>query len=257
MFKTLKNLLPILALLSMLGCSGEPVDPTEGMSAVEIYSQAKSYLDEESFTQAIEYYEILESRYPFGVYATQAQLDVAYAYYQYDEPESATAAADRFIKLHPRHPNVDYAYYLKGLINFGLDNSVMDKLYTRDLADYDQSIMQQSYEDFSVLVNRFPESIYAKDAVKRMVFLRNQMAHAEAKIARFYLTRKAWVAAANRAQNLLETYQGSSSVKTALQIMMVAYEQLQFEELVDDTRRILVHNYGEAAADISLNDFVS
>lgn len=242
----------ILSFMLLLGCSTKELDPTAGMTAVEIYEQAKEFLDDNNFTLAIEYYETLESRYPFGIYATQAQLDVAYAYYLYEEPESATAAADRFIKLQPRNDSVDYAYYLKGLINFGLKDSIMDKIYTRNLADYDQSIMQQSYDDFSILVNRFPDSKYTGDAVKRMVFLRNQMAHTEIKIAEFYLSRKAWIAAINRAKNLLETYQGSSSIKRALQIQVLAYEKLELFDLVEDTRRILIHNYGEEAADISL-----
>lgn len=241
----------ILSLLLMLGCSGEPVDPTAGLSAAELYAKAKERLQAESYTRAIELYETLESRYPFGIYATQSQLDVTYAYYRYDEPESATAAADRFIKLHPRHQAVDYAYYMKGLINFGLKDSIVDQFYTRDLADYDKSIMQQSYEDFSVLVNRFPDSKYSKDAVKRMVYLRNQLAKADLKVAEFYLAREAWVGAANRARNLLETYQGSTSIKRALQIQILAYQKLKLNELADDTRRVLIHNYGEEAADFS------
>ncbi len=248
----MKSIFIILPLLLALGCSGKNLDPTEGKTAEEIYQMARSNLDKGNYTQAIEYYESLESRYPFGDYATQAQLDVAYAYYLYEEPESATAAADRFIKLNPRHEAVDYAYYLKGLINFGLKDNIMDYFYTRDLADYDMSIMQQSYNDFSILVNRFPDSKYSPDAVKRMVYLRNQMAGAELKVAEFYLQRKAWVAAANRAKTLLETYQGSSSIKRALQIQILAYEQLKLNDLASDARRILVHNYGEESAEVSL-----
>lgn len=225
------------------------------MSAEEIYTSAKKFMDNGNFPQAIEYYETLESRFPFGDYATQAQLDVAYAYYLYEEPESATAAADRFIKLNPRHEAVDYAYYLKGLINFGLKDSIMDKIYTRDFADYDPSIMQQAYQDFTILVNRFPESKYVEDATKRMVYLRNQMARAELKVAEYYLSRKAWVAAANRAKTLLQTFQGSSSIKRALQIQITAYENLELYDLAEDSRRVLVLNYGEDAAAVVDNDF--
>lgn len=241
----------ILSFLLITGCSGESVDPTLGLSAVELYDLAKEHMDGKNYLRAIELYETLESRYPFGDYATQAQLDVTYAYYLYEEPESATAAADRFIKLHPRHSAVDYAYYMKGRINFGLRNSIVDRFYTRDLADYDESIMQQSYQDFAILVNRFPDSKYSKDAVKRMVYLRNQLARSELKIAEYYLSRKAWVGAANRAKNLLQSYQGSDSIKRALQIQIIAYQQLNFDQLANDTRRILIHNYGEQAADFS------
>ena len=250
--KELKSLGLILTFLLLVGCSGKEVDPTEGMSAAELYQLAKTQLDKGNFSFAIEHYETLESRYPFGVHATQAQLDVAYAYYLYEEPESATAAADRFIKLHPRHPQVDYAYYLKGLINFGLKDSIMDKIYTRDLADYYMSIMQQAYKDFSILINRFPDSKYVEDATQRMVYLRNQMARAELKAAEFYLSRKAWVAAANRAKTLLETYQGSTSIKRALQIQILAYQKLELHDLAKDARRILVYNYGEEAAQMDL-----
>ncbi|MDJ0881700.1 MAG: outer membrane protein assembly factor BamD [Gammaproteobacteria bacterium] len=257
LFITVKLAVTILSFLFLISCSSSPKDPTEDKSAAELYAIAKEQLDSGNFSLAIENYETLESRYPFGVYAIQAQLDVAYAYYLYDEPESATAAADRFIKLHPRHESVDYAYYLKGLVNFGLQDSIMDKFHTRDLADYDKSIMQQSYQDFSVLVNRFPDSEYAPDAIKRMAYLRNQMARAEIKIAEFYLSRRAWIAAANRAKALLETYQGSASVKRALQVQIIAYEQLQLNDLAEDTRRVLIYNYGEAAANIKLEDFIS
>lgn len=251
MAKRLKITALILSLLIMIGCSGQSVDPTEGLSAAEIYAMAKERMEAKNYLKAIELYETLESRYPFGIYATQAQLDVTYAYYLYEEPESATAAADRFIKLHPRDPAVDYAYYMKGLINFGLRDSIVDKFYTRDLADYDESIMQQSYQDFSVLVNRFPDSKYTQDAIKRMVYLRNQLARVELKIAEFYLSKKAWVAAANRTKNLLQTYQGSSSIKRALQVQLIAYQNLELTELVEDTRKILILNYGKEAADFS------
>ncbi|MCP4077645.1 MAG: outer membrane protein assembly factor BamD [Gammaproteobacteria bacterium] len=242
----------ILSFLLMIGCSAESVDPTLGLSAAEIYTKAKVSMNSQNFTRAIELYETLESRYPFGIYATQAQLDVIYAYFLFEEPESATAAADRFIKLHPRHNAVDYAYFMKGRINFGLQKSIVDNFYTRDLADYDDSIMLQSYQDFAILVNRFPDSKYSKDAIKRMVYLRNQLARSELKMAEFYLMRKAWVATANRTKHLLETYQGSTSIKRALQIQIYAYQKLELNDLVEDTRRILILNYGEEAAEFSI-----
>jgi len=246
-----RRILPLLMLAGLLltGCATTSTDPTEGLSAAELYAKAKERLDAGNYSKAIDYYETLESRYPFGDYATQAQLDVAYAYYRDNEPESALAAADRFIKLHPRHPAVDYAYYLKGLVNFGLKKSIMDKFYTRDLADYDKSIMQQSYDDFAILVKRFPDSPYAEDAIKRMVFLRNQLARAEIKVAEFYLERHAPVAAANRARTVVESYQGSDSVRRALEIMVLAYRRLQLDDLALDAERILKLNYGDEALD--------
>jgi len=251
MAKRLKTLALIFSLLLLAGCAGQDADPTKGLSAGELYAKAKDRLDSGDYTTAIDYYETLESRYPFGKYATQSQLDVIRAYYLDDEPESATAAADRFIKLNPRHPAVDYAFYMKGIINFGLQDSIVDKFYTRDIADYDQTIMKKSYEDFSVLVNRFPDSQYTADAVKRMVYLRNQLARSELKVAEFYLGRRAWVAASNRAKTILEAYQGSSSIKRALQIQVLAYQKLKLDKLAEDARRILILNYGQAAANFS------
>ncbi len=241
----------VFSLVLLAGCAGSTDDPTKGLSAAELYAKAKDRLESGDYSTAIDFYETLESRYPFGKYATQSQLDVIRAYYLYDEPESATAAAERFIKLNPRHPAVAYAYYMKGVINFGLKDSIVDKFYTRDIADYDQSIMKKSYQDFSVLVNRFPKSKYTKDAVKRMVYLRNQLARSEIRIAEFYLGRKAWVAAANRAKSVLESYQGSSSIKRALQIQITAYQNLKLDKLAQDTRRILILNYGKDAARFS------
>lgn len=237
----------MLAGALLAGCATTATDPTTGLSAAELYAKAKEHLDSGNYQRAINFYETLESRYPFGDYATQAQLDVAYAYYKDGEPESALAAADRFIKLHPRHPAVDYAYYLKGLVNFGLKKSIMDKFYTRDLADYDKTIMQQSYDDFAILVKRFPKSQYTPDAIKRMVYLRNQLARSEIKVAEFYLERHAPVAAANRARTVIESYQGSDSVQRALQIMISAYRDLKLDDLARDAERVLELNYGKEA----------
>ena len=239
----------ILALITMAGCSTTASDPTANWSVSKLYAEAKKNSTAGNYPTAIEYYETLESRFPFGVYAIQAQLDVAYTYYKFDEPESATAAADRFIKLHPRHEAVDYAYYLKGVINFGLKDSFIDKVYTRDLADYDKSIMQQSYQDFTILANRFPESIYTKDALKRMAYLRSQMARSELKAAEFYLSKGAWVAAANRAKGILESYQGSDSIQRALEIQLKSYQELGLDDLARDVQRIMDLNYNKPATE--------
>lgn len=240
----------------LAGCASDE-DPTEKMSAAEIYQRAKNNLESKNYLKAIEYYEALESRYPFGSYAAQAQLDVAYTYFLYDEPESAVAAADRFIKLHPRHASVDYAYYLKGLVNFGLDDSIVDFFIKREPSDYDVSVMQQSYDDFAILVSRFPDSKYAPDAIKRMVYLRNNLAKAEIKVARYYLSRRAWVGALNRAKGVIDRYQGSDSVETALKIKLVAYQKLGMDNLAEDIRRILMLNYGEAASSTTLEELLS
>jgi len=204
-----------------------------------LYRSAKSELNKENYLTAIEKYETLESRYPFGKFATQAQLDVGYAYYKYDELDAAIAAIDRFIKLNPRHEAVDYAFYLKGLVNFSRGGSLLDKLHDRDKADFDKSILLTSYNDFQLLLRRFPQSKYATDSRQRLIFLRDKLASADLKIANYYASRDAWVAASNRAKHILQTYPGTSAIKPALEIQLTAYQQLGLDSLAADTQRII------------------
>lgn len=230
--------------LSVSGCSLDEDDPTADWSAEEFYTQAHAALKDYKYATAIRYFETLESRFPFGGYATQAQMDVAYTYYRYDEPDSALAAADRFIKLHPRHPNVDYLYYLKGLTNFSRGQTLMDSFYERDTAEYDQQNRLEAFNDFATLVRLFPDSRYSADAKKRMIFLRNSMAASEIRIAEHNVQRQAWVGALNRTKNVLEQYQGSESVQRALEIQIEAYEALNLPEQAELSRRLLILNYG-------------
>jgi outer membrane protein assembly factor BamD len=200
-----------------------------------------------NYSTAIDQYEILESRYPFGKYATQAQLDVGYAYYKYDELEAALSAIDRFIKLNPRHAGVDYAYYLKGIINFNRGGSVLDKIHKRDMAKFDQAILITSFNDFQILVRRFPDSKYAADARQRLIYLRDKLANSDLKVAQFYAARDAWVAVANRTRAILQTYPGTSAIKPALEIQLLAYQHLGLEQLAADTQRIIDLNYKDGS----------
>ena len=236
----------ILALLSfsLISCSLDKTDPTKHWNAERFYHEAKTAMDSGNFDTAIDYLESLESRFPFGRFATQAQLDVIYAYYRYDEPESAIASADRFIKLNPKHPNVDYAYYIKGLTNFTRGGTILDKIVPRDVSKFDAATLDNSYQDFSSLVTLFPNSPYVKDSKQRLIFLRNKMAKSELNIAKYYQTRKAWAAAANRVKLILNKYQGSDVIKEALEIQLDAYQNLGFEELAKDVKRIIDINYG-------------
>jgi outer membrane protein assembly factor BamD len=232
----------------LIACGSKEVeDITAGWSAEELYNSAKGEMIDGNYQTAIEQYEILESRYPFGNYATQAQLDVGYAYYKYDELEAALSAIDRFIKLNPRHPAVAYAYYLKGIINFNRGGSILDKLHKRDMADYDQSILITSFNDFQILVRRFPDSKYAADARQRLIYLRDKLAISDLKIAQFYAARDAWVAVANRTRTILKTYPGTSAIKPALEIQLLAYQHLGLEQLAADTQRIIDLNYGDGS----------
>lgn len=241
----MKQLL-ILALLSfsLIACNTEEKDLTIGWSAERFYKEATLAIKDRDFNQAIDYLESLEARYPFGKFATQAQLDVIYAYYKYNEPESAIASADRFIKLNPKHPNVDYAYYIKGLANFGRGENFLDSIHERDLSEFDPSTLDRSYRDLSVLVSLFPNSIYVPDVKQRLVYLRNLMAKSELNIAKYYQSREAWSAVANRTKAILKQYQGSEVIKEALEIQLDAYQHLGFTDLANDVKRIIEINFG-------------
>jgi outer membrane protein assembly factor BamD len=236
----LRILLIIATSFLLLACGpAKEVDVTAEWSAEKLYRSAKSEMDKENYLTAIEKYETLESRYPFGKFATQAQLDVGYAYYKYDELDAAIAAIDRFIKLNPRHEAVDYAFYLKGLVNFSRGGSILDKLHDRDKADFDKSILLTSFNDFQLLLRRFPRSKYAADSRQRLIFLRDKLASADLKIARYYASRDAWIAASNRAKHIIQSYPGTSAIRPALEIQLTAYQQLGLDSLAADTQRII------------------
>ena len=234
--------------LLLLACGpAKEVDVTAGWSAEKLYRSAKNEMANKNYSTAIEQYQILESRYPFGKYATQAQLDVGYAYYKFEEVEAAIAALDRFIKLNPRHEAVDYAYYLKGLANFSRGKSLLDNIYNRDKADYDKSILLTSYYDFQILLRRFPRSKYAVDSRQHLIYLRDKLASADLKIARFYVSRDAWVAASNRAKFIILSYPGTDAVQPALEIQLAAYQHLGLDRLAADTQRIIDLNYSDGS----------
>ena len=226
---------------------GEESDPTRDWSARRLYDAAKEDLNRGAYEEAIGYYEKLEVRYPFGPLAMQGQLDVIYAYYKFDKPASALAAADRFIKLHPRHPNVDYAYYLEGLVRFVGGDSILDRFVTKDLSEHDAGAALQSFRAFEELVQRFPESRYTDDSRQRMLYLKNLLAMHEIHVARYYMTRGAWLAVASRARYVIENYQGAPTVSDALAILMIAYREMGLDDLSADAARVLRLNYPDYA----------
>lgn len=226
---------------------GEEQDPTRDWSAHRLYDTAKADLDRGAYEEAIGYYEKLEVRYPFGPLAMQGQLDLIYAYYKFDQPASALAAADRFIKLHPRHPNVDYAYYLKGLVRFVGGNSILDRFVTKDMSEHDSGAVLQSFRAFEELVQRFPESRYADDSRQRMQYLKNLLAMHEIHAARYYMKRGAWLAAANRARYVVENYQQTPAVSDALAVMTIAYREMGLDDLSADAAHVLELNYPDYA----------
>jgi outer membrane protein assembly factor BamD len=232
---------------SFTGCSifGKEYDQTEGWSASKLYKEASSEMDSGNYLEAIKLFEKLEARYPFGRYAMQAQLDVAYAYYKADEHESAIAAADRFIKLYPQNPYVDYAYYLKGLVNYNRSVGFLDKYIPTDPSQRDPASALDAFVDFSELVKRFPDSKYAPDARQRMLYLRNNLAEHEVEVARYYMKRGAFMAAANRCTYVIEHFERTPAVEDALVVLVDAYRALGDEKLASDTQRVLELNRKE------------
>ena len=237
--------LVLLFIFGLFGCSTSPDadDPTAGWTAEEIYEEAKAELDNGQYETAIQYFERLESRFPYGIYAERAQLEVAYAYYKYNEPESAILAAERFIKLHPNHPNVDYAYYLRGLASFDADQSFMNRIFRQDPTERDPKAARRAFAYYGELVRKFPNSEYSREAINRMYDLRDGLAQYETHVIRYYLKRKAYVAVVNRASYILENYQKTAYVPDALGAMVEAYHALGLNDLARDALQVLQLNY--------------
>lgn len=244
MRRTLARLTVLWLALALTGCGifGKEIDPTEGWSAARLYDEASSELDGGNYERAIDLYEKLEARYPFGRYAMQSQLDVAYAHYRADEPEEAIAAADRFIKLYPQNPFVDYAYYLKGIVNYNRSVGFLDRYIPTDPSQRDPGAALDAFSDFGVLVERFPDSRYTEDARQRMLFLRNNLAKHEVNVARYYMRRGAYLAAANRANYVIERFQRTSAVESALEVLIDAYQALGKTAMAADVQRVLEVN---------------
>jgi outer membrane protein assembly factor BamD len=222
-------------------------DPTAGYSAEKLYREAKDALDSGQYDLAIKRYETLEARFPYGRYSQQGQLEIAYAYYKQSEQASAVAATERFMKLHPNHPNVDYAYYLKGLVYFNEDLGLLGKLSRQDRTERDPKAARESFDAFKELVQRFPESKYTPDALARMKYLVNALASHEVHVARYYMKRGAYIAASNRAQYALKNYPQAPAQEEALLIMIQAYDVLGMPELRNDAERVLRKNFPDSA----------
>ncbi len=234
-----------LFVLALTGCGLFPdkPDPTAGWSAARIYQEAKDNLNDGSYDQAIKYYEMLESRYPYGRYAQQAQLEIAYAYFKQGEQASGIAAIDRFLKLHPNHANADYALYLKALLYFNDDLGLIGKISNEDPSERDPKSVRDAFDTLKDLVQRFPESKYAPDALARMKYLVNALASHEVHVARYYMKRGAYVAAGNRAQYAVRNYPESPAIEEALFIMVKAYDALGMQRLRDDAERVMKKNF--------------
>ncbi|MCU7829066.1 MAG: outer membrane protein assembly factor BamD [Candidatus Thiodiazotropha sp. (ex Myrtea sp. 'scaly one' KF741663)] len=249
---TFKHLLALLISLLMLAACAVPdlQDETKGWSASQFYSEAKEAMLDGEYDQAIKYYEGLQARFPFGPYATQSQLDLIYTHYKNNEPDSAIAAADRFIKLNPQNPFVDYAYYLKGLANYNRNTSLLTRLISSDPSQRDAGAALTSFNDFAELARRYPESKYSTDARQRMLYLRSNLAKYQIHVARYYMKRGAYLAAANRANRVVSNFQRTDAVKDALEIMVDAYTRLGMTTLAEDAGRVLALNIENGNLDV-------
>jgi len=237
-----KLLLLPASLLLLSACSSVDTIDDTGLSATTLYQKAHTALLDDNFPMAIEYYEKLEVEHPFSAQTRQGQIDIVYGYYRSNEPDSAIAAANRFIKLYPRHARVDYAYYIRALVNFGRTSGTIDRMLDRDPSVRDPRTAQESFQHFRELLERHPNSPYAADASQRMVHLRNYLARHEIHVARYYITLGAYVAAANRAKYIIENYPQAPAVTEALEIMINAYQQLGLDELAAQARQVLELN---------------
>jgi len=248
----MKRSLAILALLLVAGCASDSFDETRNWGPERIYSAAREELEGKNYQKAIGYYEKLEARYPYGRYAQMAQIESAYAFWKDNEVAQALAACDRFIKMHPDHPNVDYAYYLKGRINFNDDMGIMGYITAKDMTERDPRAAQDAFDAFRELVTRFPQSKYAADAHERMNYLVNALASAEVNVAEYYLRRGAYVAAVNRAQYALANYPRAPAIERAMAVLVKSYDAMGLNDLRDDANRTLNINF--PASTVKLGD---
>ncbi|MDR1934131.1 MAG: outer membrane protein assembly factor BamD [Candidatus Accumulibacter sp.] len=236
-------LLFLATFLAGCGLLPEVKDETVGWSANRLYTEAKQALGEGAYDRAISHYEKLESRFPYGRFAQQAQIDLAYAYWKSGEKESALVACERFIKLHPNHPNVDYVYYLRGLIDFNEDLGLLGHISRQDMTERDPRGARESFEAFRELITRFPDSKYTPDATQRMTYLVSALAQLEVHVARYYMKRGAYLAAINRAQFAVKAYPDVPATEEALFILVQAYDQLGMEDLRNDAERVMRQNF--------------
>jgi outer membrane protein assembly factor BamD len=245
------NFLAIIALaLTLTACAGNKKSEDElvntNQSAQQMYEEAKDVLDSGLYNRAIELLKAMEGRYPFGPLSRQVQLDLIYAHYQSGDTTQALASIDRFIRLNPNHPDLDYVYYMRGLSNLKADENSFQEFVGIDRADRDLAGTKQAFEDLKILVSTYPTSKYANDARKRMFVIKEKLVRYELLVADYYIRRGAHLAAANRAKYIVEYYRDSPQVEKALQIMVDSYDKLGLVKLRDDAKAVLLLNFPDA-----------
>lgn len=241
MHKLTKSLIITALFCLVTACASTKDEPD--LTEKEYYDNAQLAMENHNFETAIENLQRLEARYPFGPYAEQAQLEIIYAYYRNDEPEAAVAAAERFIRLHPQHPNVDYAYYIRGLANYTANESALDRFLPTDITQRHPGAAIESFDDFQQLVSRYPNSPYAPDAQARMLYLRARLARFEINVANYYLARGAYIAALNRGAYVIENYPQTPAIADALAVIIQSYLALDMPEPANHTLAVLRANF--------------
>ncbi len=239
----MRILLILATSLILVACSSDGKRPGNEMTEREIYEKAVEAIDNENYFLAIETFQQLENKYPFGSYSEQAQLEMIFAQYNAQELEGARASAERFIRLHPEHDNVDYAFYMKALSTYELGLSLVERYFADEESQRDPQPARDSFQEFAELIRKFPNSEYALDARQRMIYLRDRLALHEIHVAHYYLKRHAYLAAANRGRNVVENYQGTKHIADALAVMVEAYELLGQQDLADKSLAVLKANF--------------
>ena len=251
----LKYFFTLIITILLCSCAifGEPteIDETTGLTDYEVLQLAYTVENANDWPRAIKIYEIAETKYPNSKYAPQFKLNLAYAYKEYYQEEEAIAMLDKFIRSYPNHPALDYAYYLKGVVSFR-DKSIFKEITMQDISDRDISKLEESFKSLDMMIKLYPNSEYYNDAVNRMTYLMNKISERELYVARYYMKRKAYLAALNRAKYVLEKYPQSVHQEEALVIMVSSYKNLGIDDLASDTKRILDLNYPESSFNKSI-----
>jgi outer membrane protein assembly factor BamD len=236
----------LVAAVLALGACANADDETVGWDAQRLYGESKDAMASKDWPRAIRYLEKLEARYPYGRFAQQAQLEIAYCHWKDGERGSAIAVVDRFIKMYPNHPSADYAWYLKGLINFNDNYGMFSTMATPDMSDRDPKSTRESFAAFREVVTRYPDSRYTADAMARMRYLVNALASYEVHVARYYMKRGAYLAAANRAQYAISNYTQAPALEEAVFMLVLAYDRLGMTDLRDAADRVMRNNFPDS-----------
>lgn len=232
--------------MGLAGCSSSDdnaIDEIPDRSAQSLFTDAREALDNNLYQRAIQLLSAIDTRYPYGPISHQVQIDLIYAYYKSGNAAQGTALADRFLRLNPTHPNIDYVYYMRALINLSTETNLFQNLAGIERSDRDPTASRDAFNDFKIILTDHPQSKYAADARMRMIEIKSRLAKYELSVAKFYLKREAYASAANRGRYIVEYYSPSAEVEQALEIMVVCYEKLGLVELKNNARQVLAANY--------------